>query len=134
MRWLRKAAIIPAVAALAVLGTGTQASASSNLGWWYTFSGTGFSTSGAFFDGDLNGYPGVEKITVCDNESDGRGVVAMAESTVSGTTYWVYDQSNDGKCSSASSNMFPEEEWIYVEVCEYAGSNRYNCNEGAWIA
>ncbi|MBB5480724.1 hypothetical protein HNR20_005229 [Micromonospora parathelypteridis] len=34
-----------------------------------------------------------------------------------------------------SADIFPEEKWVTVSVCEYAGSNLYNCNNGnPWYA
>lgn len=51
--------------------------APKNVGWLYTQSATG----AVFFDADLAGYSSYEKITVCDNKSDGRGIRASLVGT-----------------------------------------------------
>jgi hypothetical protein len=83
MRLFGRAALVGAAVAALMFSVVSPAAASTNAGWIYTYangatSGNGLSLSGAFFDGDLNGRPGWEKITVCDNEADGRGVRAYA--------------------------------------------------------
>src|SRR5262249_55625067 len=117
----RRLTLIGAVAAVAVLSFSSQAQASTNSGWIYTKSGSG----AAFFDADLNGSPGYEKVTVCDNKSDGRGIRAVVQAPSSGQDggdyeyYDIRDPSNDGHCSYEGGDMFKEEEFVSMEVCEY---------------
>jgi hypothetical protein len=94
------------------------AQASSNVGWLYT-SGAG---GAIFFDADLNGYPGVEKITVCDNETDGHGVMGSVAEYFDGDSITIGDSSHDGHCESIALDYFTEETSVIVSVWEYAGS------------
>jgi hypothetical protein len=120
--------LLTAVLVAVVLGISGQAQASQNSGWIYTVGGSG----AVYFDADLNGYPYYEKITVCDNKSDGRGIYAV----VSGYQYdsassWhdvsLRDPSNDGNCAALWDDYFWEEYTVYITVCEYAGTELYNC-------
>src|SRR5882757_8358081 len=106
MRLIRSAAVVVGLTAAVTLGLGTQAQASTNSGWVYTLGSSG----AAYFDADLNGYAGVEKITVCDNESDGRGIRARVTGQDGDGTYYFYvsDPSNDGTCVSTQYNYFLE--------------------------
>lgn len=125
MRLIRSAALVTAALAAATMGFGVQAAqASSNTGWVYTTDKGG----AVYFDADLNGYPSVEKITVCDNKSDGRGIEAEVTGYDGGGhhTYILDDPSNDGHCASYSANLFLEETDVEVVVYEYAGPNIYN--------
>ncbi|WP_240796251.1 hypothetical protein [Streptomyces sp. RFCAC02] len=124
-----------AVAAL-TFGTGGQASAAvppHNVGWLYTASGSG----AAFFDADLDGWPSFEKVTVCDNTSDGRGVVVTLVGTApNGDNMFVItrDPSNNGSCTADSGNLFADGYYVYVTVCEYWGDNEANCRYGTGVA
>jgi len=124
--------VVAATVAALTFGVSTQAEATSpphNIGWLYTQSKSG----AAFFDADLAGYPSYEKITVCDNKSDGRGIVAY----VSGWQYnfgsydWVTlsfrDPSNDGDCEAQWDNYFLDGYVVDLTVCEYWGTNEDNC-------
>ncbi|WP_237405199.1 hypothetical protein [Actinacidiphila reveromycinica] len=123
------------IAALA-FGASEQASAAvppANVGWLYTTSGSG----AVFFDADLSGYPSMEKITVCDNRSDGRGIVA----TLTGTDpeggsvgVIIRDPSNNGTCTADYRNYFADGYYVYVGVCEYWGDNEANCAYGTGVA
>jgi hypothetical protein len=97
-------------------GAGAPALASQNVGWLYSIDGGG----AVFFDADLNGELGIEKITVCDNKTDGRGGEAEVTSDID--SWLVADPSHDGKCVVYQGNLFPEETWVTVRVWEYAGS------------
>jgi hypothetical protein len=121
-RWKRRAGIVLATAAAAVLVFSQQAQASTNVGWLWT----GDAGGAVFFDADLNGEPGIEKVTVCDEWADGRGVVAYL---IHGSTLVeLKDPSYDLKCVSLAKNMFVEETKVTVEVCEYADGNYFiNC-------
>lgn len=135
MRWLRKATVLAVATTIAVTGVSTQAQASRNVGWVFTLLGAGYSTNGAYFDADLNGFADVEKLTVCDNETDGRGVRASVyEYGDNDYEVQVVDPSHDGNCASTAFNMFNEEITIVLEVCEYAGSVEYNCNHAYAIS
>jgi hypothetical protein len=116
--------------ALAVLGGAgaAQANPSQNVGWLYTVGAGG----AVFFDADLAGYPGYEKITVCDNDSNGMGVQARVELTngSSSSSVYVEDPSNDGHCASRQGNFFPDEQMVDVTVGEYYGST--NWKNQAW--
>ncbi|MET7671570.1 hypothetical protein [Micromonospora luteifusca] len=127
-----KLGLAAASAAAVIFGTSAPVQASSNLGWLYTVGASG----GVFFDADLNGYPNVEKITVCDNKSDGRGLIGRLyfdgiTGNGDGLIDWIKDPSNDGACTSMAYNMIAEETPVKVEVCEYMGSSeRLNCAIG----
>lgn len=111
--------MVVAIAATSMMGLATQAQASSNSGWVYTSNMSG----AAYFDADLNGYPGVEKVTVCDNKSDSRGIQVrlVGKSGDGSTTSMVIqrDPSNDGHCESLQGNWFLEETVVGVSVEEY---------------
>ncbi|MEJ3744029.1 hypothetical protein WEI85_12125 [Actinomycetes bacterium KLBMP 9797] len=113
-----------------LLGAGTQAHAAppSNVGWLYTQGRSG----AVFFDADLNGYPSQEKITVCDNKTDGRGILGVAlgrDGAGNPSRQTVRDPSNDGNCAANWGHFFREGYVVQVEVCEYWGDNEENC---AW--
>ncbi|MER5951011.1 hypothetical protein ABT127_33750 [Streptomyces sp. NPDC001904] len=106
---------------LSTLGLATQAQASQNSGWIYTSNQSG----NVFFDADLNGYPGIEKMTVCDNTSDGRGIRAEISGKSPDGTTWVFqsDPSNDGHCATLQGNWFYEESPVNIVIYEYWGDN-----------
>jgi hypothetical protein len=135
MKSMRRLALLSTVLVATILGAATPALASPvNIGWVYTTNRGG----AAYFDADLNGYPSFEKITVCDNMSNGRGVRVYvnyynAENTVDSVV--VSDPSNDGHCESVQGNFFIEEQRIYLMVYEYAGSDEYiNWESGYGVA
>lgn len=124
MRWSRRLSVLATLVVAVVLGAGTQAQAAEpkNVGWLYTQSASG----AVFFDADLAGYPSEEKITVCDNKSDGRGIRFSAEGThPSGAISIVTweDPSNDGECVSSHGNYFADGYAVTVYVWEYWGAN-----------
>ncbi|MFD5272139.1 hypothetical protein [Streptomyces sp. NPDC058335] len=110
----------------------TQAQASQNSGWVYTANRSG----AAYFDADLNGIPGVEKITVCDNTTDGRGtrVFVSGKDGDGGVFLFVTDPSNDGQCHSYQGNFFLEETVVGLDVYEYWGDNDANHGIGHGVA
>ena len=118
MRWIRNASVFGGVLAAVLAGAGTPALASQNVGWLYSIDGGG----AVFFDADLNGEPGIEKITVCDNKTDGRGVEAEVTSILGNDSWLVADPSHDGKCVAYQGNLFKEDTWVAVRIWEYAGS------------
>ncbi|MER6138877.1 hypothetical protein ABT174_02290 [Streptomyces sparsogenes] len=70
-----------------------------------------------YFDADLKGHPGQEKITVCDNKSDGYSVTATVWSETDGDKgYKLTDPSHDGHCKSLPGNLFKEGRKIHVQV------------------
>ncbi|MEH0549181.1 hypothetical protein QA802_40895 [Streptomyces sp. B21-105] len=103
------------------MGLTTQAQASQNSGWIYTSNQSG----AVYFDADLNGDPGVEKITVCDNTSDGRGITAEVRGEDgTGPVVWIVsDPSNNGNCEHIQGNFFLEETPVQLVVYEYWGSH-----------
>ncbi|MEJ3744028.1 hypothetical protein WEI85_12120 [Actinomycetes bacterium KLBMP 9797] len=119
MRWIRNASIVTGALVAVLVGAGAPAEASANVGWLYTINAGG----AVFFDADLNGEPGIEKITVCDNKSDGRGIMAeVSQSYWGGNSYIVVDPSNDGRCDSWAANFFVEDTQVQISVWEYAGT------------
>jgi hypothetical protein len=122
----RRLAFLTAVTALTVFGAALPAQASQNIPWLYTLDHGGK----AYFDADLSGSPGVEKLTVCDILSDGHGVVAKIWDAAGNVGHiWVQDPSHDDICSAPAFNMFPDESVVYMEVCEYAaGVFDYDCS------
>lgn len=132
MRWLWRSSLLAStvVAAISVVGAPAHATVPpKNVGWLYLDGGVG----AAFFDADLAGYPSYEKITVCDNKANGRGVVV----TVYGDNYgaeWVADPSNDGHCASIQGNMFPDGYGVTVFVNEYKGDVNYPGETGYGVA
>ncbi|WP_129838892.1 hypothetical protein [Streptomyces sp. RFCAC02] len=125
-RGIRRLGLLTAMLAAVVFATATQASASQNAGWVYTLNRSG----AVFFDADLNGYAGYEKITVCDNLTDGRGIVAYVGAVTPGGDYKTYtfkDPSHDGQCRSWATNYFVEEHVVFIDVCNYWGDNLADC-------
>lgn len=118
MRWMRNASVFGGALVTVLVGAGAPAEASTNVGWLYTINAGG----AIFFDADLNGEPGIEKITVCDNKSDGRGVWGEVQEHWGGDLIAVSDPSNNGRCESWSGNYFTEETGVTVRVWEYAGT------------
>jgi hypothetical protein len=132
MRTLRRASMVAGIAVMSTIGLATQAQASSNSGWVYTSNSSG----AVYFDADLNGYPGYEKITVCDNTTDGRGTEAVVQGYDGdgAVAYVVDDPSNNGECASAIGNFFLEETAVSVTVYEYWGSNTAHPGYGSGVA
>jgi hypothetical protein len=125
LAWKRAAAMTSAATLAAVLGAAAPAYASKNVGWLYTLDYSG----AVFFDADLNGVAGVEKITVCDNVADGYGVGAfVAPLDDLDPVVTVYDPSSDGSCESVAYNMFKEETPVTVQVWNYRHGLGYNRN------
>ncbi|MGW3960752.1 hypothetical protein ACWED2_13125 [Amycolatopsis sp. NPDC005003] len=126
-RWARRSGVLAAAVTAGVLGAGAQAQAElppKNVGWLYTVGKSG----AVFFDADLAGYPSEEKITVCDNKTDGRGIAATIRGVPSGGPYgaswtFTFDPSNDGKCVSTHENFFADGYAVTVHVNEYWGEN-----------
>ncbi|MGW2327429.1 hypothetical protein ACWC5C_16875 [Streptomyces sp. NPDC001700] len=132
MRALRKASIVAGIAVIATMGLAPQAQASKNSGWIYTSNQSG----AAFFDADLNGQPGVEKITVCDNRSDGRGVRVEVSGRDGSGSVWIFksDPSNNGRCESIQGNFFLEDTAVGIVVYEYWGDNTAHKATGTAVA
>jgi hypothetical protein len=127
MQWARQCGLVVAVVTAVILGVSTQASAAEppqNVGWLYTVGKSG----AGFFDADLAGQPSDEKITVCDNASDGRGITVTTRGTHpqgGDEVRTLTDPSNDGKCASISGNFFADGYYVYVKVCE---PNQEDCS------
>ncbi|WEH14010.1 hypothetical protein [Streptomyces sp. VNUA24] len=136
MKWVRRVSLVVCTVSALVFGVGTQANAAvppQNVGWLYTEGGSG----AVFFDADLAGYPSMEKITVCDNDSNDRGVVATLTGTdPRGGTMAVIlrDPSNNGSCTADFGNFFADGFYVYVTVCEYWGSREDNCRSARGVA
>lgn len=134
-RWVRRLSLLAAVVAAVIFGAGTQAHAAppQNVGWLYTQGRSG----AGFFDADLAGYPSVEKITTCDNKTDGRGVITRVEG-YDRYEQWlsvtVRDPSNDGNCAAQWDNYFADGYTVYVQVCEYWGTREDNCARANGVA
>ena len=125
MTWGRKLAVTAVATGVAVFGTGTQAFASKNVGWFYTLN----YRDAVFFDADLNGYPGIEKITVCDNTTDKMGTRAVIRNrNTLEDEVTITDPSNNGQCASGEWNMWTEETPLNIWVFNYAGTRAYNLN------
>ncbi|GAB3965435.1 hypothetical protein V1634_00020 [Plantactinospora veratri] len=129
--------LLAAVTAAVVFGGAAHASAAvppQNVHWLYTAGGGG----AVFFDADLAGYPSSEKVTVCDNKSNGRGVFAVLDGTHPDTggpfRVMIDDPSNDGACRSTHGNLFADGYYVYVLVCEHASGAYYNCAEARGVA
>ena len=109
--------------AAVLVGVSSPANADPhNIGWVWTT--TAPSGGAGFFDADLAGYPSVEKLTVCDNKTDGHGVIAtLYYAYLDGEPYEfrdsVKDPSNDGTCEHIAYNMAGENYHVMIEVCEY---------------
>ncbi|WP_256727346.1 hypothetical protein [Streptomyces acidiscabies] len=121
MQALRKVSMAVGIAAVVTLSLAPQAQASQNSGWVYTSNASG----AAFFDADLNGDPGVEKITACDNKTDGRGtqVVVTGRNGSGSVAEILSDPSNDGHCASMTGDFFREETSVGIAVYEYWTEN-----------
>jgi hypothetical protein len=87
----------------------------------------------AFFDADLAGHPSWEKITVCDNKANGRGVVATVYGDLWGAEY-VLDPSSNGHCASIEGNFYPDGYGVHVFVNEYKGDINYPGVDGRGVA
>jgi len=129
MQWRSKLAAIITMVALITFGFSAQAQASQNIGWVYTQTGGGK----AFFDADLAGYPGYEKLTVCDTKTDGKGVYAVLQYRNSdGSLQFItslVDPSNDGNCRHAQYNMATDDRGILLGVCQYTSGDYTACTE-----
>jgi len=116
----KRLAIPCTVAATALLGmVPTPAEATvppQNSGWIKLPDDAG----AAYFDADLAGHSGWEKITVCDNKPNGRGVQVTGYSDNYGTAF-VQDPSDDGHCSVIQGNLFPDGYGVDLYVEEYSG-------------
>ncbi|KPI24439.1 hypothetical protein OK074_7016 [Actinobacteria bacterium OK074] len=132
MRALRRASMVAGITLMSTAGLATQAHASANSGWVYTSNSSG----AVYFDADLNGYPGYEKITVCDNKTDGRGVQALVQGYDGGGNVAVqlYDPSNDGDCTYTIGNFFLEETAVDITVYNYWGFNKEDYGYGSGVA
>ena len=111
-------------------GVAAPAAASENLGWLYSVDKGGK----IFFDADLNGQAGVEKITLCDIKSDGRGVAATVTDVEDNLQYYLVDRSYDDECTVYQGNLFKEETRVQVTVWEYAGTWKSTVQYGIGIA
>jgi hypothetical protein len=113
-----------AVLTAIVLSANTPAQASSDSGWIYTVGSGGK----AYFDADVSGYAGQERLTVCDIKADGLGVTAWVWRTdiENGQTQTVSVGGN-GTCAYIQSNMFTEETPLALQVCQYKGTALSNC-------
>lgn len=132
MRWLWRSSLLTSavVAGISVAGGPAQATVPpANVGWLYVQGGGG----AAFFDADLAGHPGWEKITVCDNVANARGV-SVAVFPDLGNSAGVADPSSDGRCASIQGNLFPDGYGVRVIVFEYAGDKQFNWNEARGVA
>ncbi|MEJ3744026.1 hypothetical protein WEI85_12110 [Actinomycetes bacterium KLBMP 9797] len=135
MRWLRRSGVVAAGVAAMLFGVNTAAHAAppANVGWLYTQGRSG----AVFFDADLAGYPSFEKITVCDNKSDGRGILAELTQSLPDLDYLylsLRDPSNNGDCVAQWDNYFADGYPVYVRVCEYWGTNEDNCARAEGVA
>ncbi|MEV5826043.1 hypothetical protein AB0L25_10740 [Spirillospora sp. NPDC052242] len=137
MRWLRRMGLLAAVMTAVAFGGAAHASAAvppQNVHWLYTAGGGG----AVFFDADLAGYPSSEKVTLCDNRSNSRGVFAVLDGTHPDTggpfRVTINDPSNDGACKSTYGNFFADGYYVDVLVCEYAGDAYYNCAQARGVA
>jgi hypothetical protein len=130
MRWTRRAVVVGGVVVAVLAGAAAPAGASTNLGWLYTVNNGG----AIFFDADLNGQPGIEKITVCDNKSDGRGIAASVEDVEGNLEYFIVDRSHDGSCTVYQGDLFKEETRVSVSVWEYAGTWKSSVKYGIAVA
>lgn len=140
MQFVRRLSVFMAVMAAVVLGLSTQANAADppkNVGWLYTLTNSG----AVFFDADLAGSPSYEKITVCDNVADGRGIVGFIEGTdpngdspTDNVRYEFKDPSSDGNCRSWATNYFADGYRVFVQVCEYHGDRWEMCRTGRGVA
>ncbi|GAA2460618.1 hypothetical protein GCM10010405_51240 [Streptomyces macrosporus] len=89
---------------------GAQANAAEpprNVGRLYTVGSSG----AVFFDADLADHSSMEKITVCDNKSDGRGIVATVTGTDprgGGMAVILRNPSNNGSCTADYDNLFAD--------------------------
>lgn len=120
MRWMRRLSLVAVL--LAAVTFGGAAPASANVGWVYTQGKASYGA--AYFDSDSNGYPGYEKLTVCDNHSDSHGIIGIVfDLNNRQDSYQVKDPSNDGKCANINTAMFPEDARVQVDVCRYHNVN-----------
>jgi hypothetical protein len=139
MDWSGRLSTVAALAATIVFGAAEQTQATvppQNVGWLYTTSHSG----NVFFDADLAGHPSEEKITVCDNKSDGRGIRAVVwgispvEPPHHLNVAHVEDPSNDGHCASIHGNFFADGYTVQVHVWEYWGSHTAAVASGEGVA
>lgn len=130
MRWPRRTAVFGGAVVAVVGGVAAPATASENLSWLYTVNKGG----AIFFDADLNGQAGVEKITLCDKKSDGRGVAATITDVEDNLEYYLVDRSNDDECTVYQGNLFKEDTRVQVAIWEYAGTWKSTVQYGLGIA
>jgi hypothetical protein len=122
--------VFAVAATISVVGAPAQATVPpKNVGWLYTEGGGG----AAFFDADLAGHAGWEKITVCDNVANRMGVGVHVYGDL-GQEAGVVDPSSDGHCASIEGNLFPDGYGVDVHVFEYKGDLNTNYNDGRGVA
>jgi hypothetical protein len=129
MDWSGRLSTVAALAATIVFGAAAQTQATAppkNVGWLYTTSHSG----AVFFDADFAGHPSEEKITVCDNKSDGRGIEVEVLGYVE-ASFYLEDPSNDGHCASSHGNYFKDGWEVHVHVYEVWGNGSHRAND-AW--
>jgi hypothetical protein len=118
-RWLHKITLIGAVIAAVVAGA--PAAAQADTPWTYTTDNS--SASGAKFWTDPGGNATKEKLSVCDNQSNGLGVRAQVTwvGVVMIGAPTLQDSLDNGNCVSAEYDMFPEGVPVQLEVCHFYG-------------
>jgi hypothetical protein len=137
MDWSGRLSTVAALAATIVFGAAAQTQATvppHNVGWLYTTTHSG----AVFFDADFAGHPSEEKVTVCDNKSDGRGIRA----SVGGLdphdhfpiSWAIVDPSNDGHCVSFHCNCYADGYAVEVDVMEDWGDETDHLATGKGVA
>ncbi|MEJ3749699.1 hypothetical protein WEI85_41385 [Actinomycetes bacterium KLBMP 9797] len=132
MRWLWRSSLLASAVVATIAGVGAPAQATvppKNVGWLYTVGNGG----AAFFDADLAGHPGWEKITVCDNVANSRGVGVAVYGDL-GQEHGILDPSSERPCASMQGNLFPDGYGVAVHVFEYRGDLNENYADGWGVA
>ncbi|MGW9597686.1 hypothetical protein ACWHLZ_46470 [Streptomyces chartreusis] len=102
----------------------TGPAAASDSGWWYA---SGSAASGKFFDNYYGGY--TDKVTACDNKTDGRGAVVYVY-TDSGEFAGAVDDGGDPGCDSQKSSY--RRGYYKIQVCLTDSRGTIESTCGSW--
>jgi hypothetical protein len=119
------------VAIVGVAGAPAQATVPPrNVGWLYTTNNAG----AVFFDADLAGHSGWEKITVCDNYAPDGAIIEARIDSDANVSQWFQDTSRNGHCTAYAGNFFSDGYAVTVYVYEYSGQSANYFNIGYGVA
>lgn len=128
----RSGLLASAIAAIVgVVGAPAQATVPPrNVGWLYTTNNAG----AVFFDADLAGHDGWEKITVCNNNIPDGDIVEVRIDGDVNLSKWFQDTTRNKHCTAYSGNYFSDGYAVTVYVYEQGGQSADYFNIGHGVA